>query len=118
MPPPSQLAIATSALTRLVKEKASYHKEHAHQEANIAKLESAAATSEDENAEYTLRQEVCVSLFFTYTTFKHVENEVVLCTSWVFIQLSLSYTEFASFVQLVLLNRVWSAHDPFVSVLS
>lgn len=59
MPPPSQLAIATSALTRLTKEKASYHKEHAHQEANIAKLESAAATSEDENAEYTLRQEVC-----------------------------------------------------------
>jgi hypothetical protein len=58
MPAPSQLAIATSALNRLVKEKASYHKEFEHQQANISKLEAEQATSEDENAEYTLRQEV------------------------------------------------------------
>lgn len=56
MPAPSQLAIATSALNRLVKEEASYHQEQKSQEARIAKLE--ADQSNDENAEYTLRQEV------------------------------------------------------------
>jgi len=55
MAPPSQLAIATSALNRLVKEEASYHKELEKQEASIAKLEQGGG---DENAEYTLRQEV------------------------------------------------------------
>ncbi|KAF7190585.1 Tubulin-specific chaperone A [Pseudocercospora fuligena] len=55
MPAPSQLAIATSALNRLVKEEASYHQEQKSQEARIAKLE--ADQSNDENAEYTLRQE-------------------------------------------------------------
>lgn len=39
---------------RLVKEEASYHKEMAQQEARIKKLE---APSEDENAEYQLKQE-------------------------------------------------------------
>ncbi|SMR54461.1 unnamed protein product [Zymoseptoria tritici ST99CH_1A5] len=57
MPAPSQLSIATSALNRLVKEKASYHKEFEQQQATIAKLEAEQSTSEDENAEYTLRQE-------------------------------------------------------------
>ena len=55
MPPPSQLAIATSALNRLVKEEASYHKELEKQEASIAKLEQGGG---DENAEFTLKQEV------------------------------------------------------------
>lgn len=55
MPPPSKLAIATGVVTRLVKEEASYHKEIEQQQARIKKHE----TSEgDENAEYTLRQEV------------------------------------------------------------
>ncbi|KAK4556097.1 tubulin folding cofactor A [Recurvomyces mirabilis] len=54
MPPPSQLAIATSSLNRLVKEEASYHKELEQQQASIAKLEQGGG---DENAEYTLRQE-------------------------------------------------------------
>jgi regulator of protease activity HflC (stomatin/prohibitin superfamily) len=55
MAPPSKLAIATGVVTRLVKEEASYHKEMAQQEERIKKAE----TSEgDENAEYTLRQEV------------------------------------------------------------
>jgi hypothetical protein len=55
MAPPSKLAIATGVVTRLVKEEASYHKEMAQQEVRIKKAE----TSEgDENAEYTLRQEV------------------------------------------------------------
>lgn len=57
MAPPTQLAIATSSLTRLVKEEASYHKELEQQNANIAKLEQQGPGS-DENAEFTLRQEV------------------------------------------------------------
>jgi len=58
MPPPSKLAVATSSLLRLIKEEASYHKEMAQQEARIKKLE---AGSEDENAEYLLKQEVRAS---------------------------------------------------------
>lgn len=58
MPAPSQLSIATSACTRLVKEEASYRKEYTSQQARITKLESESETSTDENAEYTLRQEV------------------------------------------------------------
>ncbi|KAK5115521.1 hypothetical protein LTR62_001180 [Meristemomyces frigidus] len=54
MPPPSQLAIATSSLNRLVKEEASYHKELSQQQASIAKLEQGGG---DENAEFMLRQE-------------------------------------------------------------
>ena len=56
MAPPSQLSIATSVLNRLVKEEKSYHQEAEHQEGRIAKLEQ--GSSNDENAEYTLRQEV------------------------------------------------------------
>jgi hypothetical protein len=55
MAPPSQLAIATSSLQRLVKEEASYHKELEQQQASISKLESGGG---DENAEYQLKQEV------------------------------------------------------------
>ena len=56
MAPPSQLAIATSSLNRLVKEERSYHQELKQQEASIAKLEQGGG--DDENAEYQLRQEV------------------------------------------------------------
>jgi tubulin-specific chaperone A len=59
MPPPSKLAVATSSLTRLVKEEASYHKEMEQQQARIKKLE---AGSDEENAEYMLRQEVLRSV--------------------------------------------------------
>ncbi|KAI5363751.1 putative tubulin binding cofactor A [Septoria linicola] len=55
MPAPSQIAIATSALNRLVKEEKSYRGEYDSQKARIAKLE--ADQSNDENAEYILRQE-------------------------------------------------------------
>lgn len=59
MPPPSQLAIATSSLNRLVKEERSYHAEHEQQRARIAKLESTQASGDgDENAEFVLAQEV------------------------------------------------------------
>lgn len=61
MPPPSQLAIATSSLNRLVKEESSYHREHEQQSARIAKLESdlqSGQGNEDGNAEFALRQEV------------------------------------------------------------
>jgi tubulin-specific chaperone A len=55
MAPPSKLAIATSAVKRLVKEEASYHKELEQQRTRITKLEN---SSGDENKEYTLKQEV------------------------------------------------------------
>ncbi|KAF7901055.1 hypothetical protein BTUL_0044g00700 [Botrytis tulipae] len=55
MAPPSQLAIATSSVARLVKEEASYHKELVSQQARLKKLEE--ATEEDENREYSLKQE-------------------------------------------------------------
>jgi tubulin-specific chaperone A len=57
MGPPSQLAIATQSLNRLVKEEKSYHTELEQQEARIAKLQQ--GDSGDENAEFTLKQEVC-----------------------------------------------------------
>lgn len=57
MPAPSPLAITTGSLSRFVKDEASYHKELKQQEASIAKLEQ--NQSDDENAEYLLRQEVC-----------------------------------------------------------
>ncbi|MCJ1393993.1 hypothetical protein MMC18_006870 [Xylographa bjoerkii] len=52
MAPPSQLAIATSSLVRLVKEESSYHKELQGQLARIENLDEG-----DENAEYILKQE-------------------------------------------------------------
>lgn len=57
MAPPSQLAIATSAVNRLVKEEASYHKELEQQQARIEKLKQ--GSSDEENAEWNLKQEVC-----------------------------------------------------------
>lgn len=57
MPAPSPLSIATSSLNRLVKEESSYHKELEQQQARIAKLEGGEG-QDDENAEYTLKQEV------------------------------------------------------------
>jgi tubulin-specific chaperone A len=59
MPAPSPLAIATSVLNRLVKEEVSYHKELEQQNVKIAKLE-AGEGADDENADFILRQQVCV----------------------------------------------------------
>ena len=59
MPAPSQLSIATSSLNRLVKEEASYHREHQSQQTRITKLEQQVKDGTgDENAEFSLRQEV------------------------------------------------------------
>lgn len=55
--PPSQLQIATSALQRLVKEEASYHKEQESQEQRIAKLEKS-TDDPDGNRDFILKQEV------------------------------------------------------------
>lgn len=57
MAPPTPLAIATSALQRLVKEEVSYEKELKGQETRLEKI--LASKDEDENAEYKLKQEVC-----------------------------------------------------------
>lgn len=60
MAPPTPLAIATSALQRLVKEEVSYEKELKGQESRLEKI--LATKDEDENAEYKLKQEVCILL--------------------------------------------------------
>lgn len=61
MPPRSQLEINTSSVLRLVKEEASYHREAVEQAERIKKLEN--DKSEDENREFLLQQEVCLSTF-------------------------------------------------------
>lgn len=65
MAPPSQLSIATSSVARLVKEEVSYHKELLSQQARLKKLEE--ATDEDENREYSLKQEVSIFYFFFHS---------------------------------------------------
>ncbi|KAI2943451.1 hypothetical protein CBS147322_8385 [Aspergillus niger] len=56
MAPRSQLEIATASVERLVKEEASYHRELQQQTERVKKLESQEG-GDDENREYTLRQE-------------------------------------------------------------
>ena len=64
MPAPSPLAVATSSVTRLVREYDSYHKELDSQNARVAKIEQEIkAGTGDDNAEYVLKQEVCLSTF-------------------------------------------------------
>lgn len=65
MAPPSKLKIATGVVTRLVKEEKSYHKEIVQQEARIKKAETSTG---DENAEYTLKQEVRIDTFHGHVT--------------------------------------------------
>ncbi|GKU07256.1 hypothetical protein FLAG1_06115 [Fusarium langsethiae] len=60
MPPPSQLAIATGSVNRLLKEEASYHKELEQEEASIEALKKKierGAGDNDENAPYILKQQ-------------------------------------------------------------
>ncbi len=63
MGPPSQLAIATGVVNRLVKEEKSYHKEAEQQRGRITKLEQ--GDTSDENHDFTLRQEVGFSIVCT-----------------------------------------------------
>ncbi|KAJ6180228.1 hypothetical protein N7519_010689 [Penicillium mononematosum] len=56
MAPRTQLEITTSSVIRLVKEEASYHNELQQQAERIKKLEADTA-GDDENREYTLKQE-------------------------------------------------------------
>ena len=55
MAPPSKLAIATSAVQRLVREEESYHEELEQQKIRIQILEE---TKDSEDAEYQVKQEV------------------------------------------------------------
>ncbi|CAM1506930.1 Fc.00g065710.m01.CDS01 [Cosmosporella sp. VM-42] len=60
MPPPSQLSIASSAVKRLLREEASYHKELADQEAQVKVLEEKiknGEANEDGNGEFILKQQ-------------------------------------------------------------
>lgn len=56
MAPSTPLSIATGAVQRLVKEEASYQREKKDQEQRLEKLSE--ETSDDENREYMLNQEV------------------------------------------------------------
>lgn len=56
MAPSTPLSIATGAVQRLVKEEASYQREKKDQEQRLEKLSK--ETSDDENREYMLNQEV------------------------------------------------------------
>ena len=80
MAPPSQLSLATGSLTRLVKEEASYHRELEEQNARIAKLEQGGDSS-DENAEYTLRQEVGNRSFAYSSPMKYILYPLLLSSS-------------------------------------
>lgn len=67
MAPPSKLSIASSSVSRLLKEEASYHKELEQQESRIKRTQREA---EGENAEFQLKQEVNVSgTMFTTSIF-------------------------------------------------
>jgi tubulin-specific chaperone A len=61
MPPPSQLAIATSSVRRLLKEESTYQKELVTEEKKIKDLEQRVKNgeeNEDGNAEFILKQHV------------------------------------------------------------
>ena len=75
MPAPSQLAIATSVLNRLIKEEKSYHKELEQQNVKIAKLE-AGEDADNENAEFILRQQVSG---ITENRFSHLRLFFLIC---------------------------------------
>jgi tubulin-specific chaperone A len=67
MPAPSPLKIATSAVTRLVKEEEYYQKELSSQTARVQKLEENlknSATPAESNAEFMLKQEVSLAALF------------------------------------------------------
>ncbi|KAF5026220.1 hypothetical protein F66182_1687 [Fusarium sp. NRRL 66182] len=60
MPPPSQLAIATGSVNRLLKEEASYHKELEQEEAQVKALKDkidSGAGDDDGNAPFMLKQQ-------------------------------------------------------------
>lgn len=81
MPPPSQLAIATGSVSRLLKEQASYHNELADQEAQIAKQEEsikAGGGDEDGNAAFMLKQSVCFLFLFLFSPFLLVQFPLVV----------------------------------------
>jgi tubulin-specific chaperone A len=61
MPAPSQLAIATQSVQRLIKEEAYYHKELAGEKARVEKIEGdvkAGNSEHGDNADFVLKQEV------------------------------------------------------------
>jgi len=60
MPPPSQLAIATSSLNRLIKEESSYGTELTNQRKRVEQLQAGDGGDEEDvgNSEFQLRQEV------------------------------------------------------------
>lgn len=72
MPAPSPLDVAVSSVNRLVKERTSYQKELVSQRARVEKVEAEIkAGTGDENAEYVLKQEVCLNPLFSPSPCKH-----------------------------------------------
>ncbi|KAL7817770.1 tubulin cofactor A [Trichoderma gracile] len=78
MPPPSPLVIATGAVTRLLKEEASYHKELQEQEAKVKAQEEKIQSGQDDeegNATYILKQHQMV-VEQTRAVFKPLRNRI------------------------------------------
>ena len=67
MPPPSQLSIATSAVTRLLKEETTYRRELEGQEKRLRQMQE--ADNDDENRDFNLKQEVSLPTLFTCIPF-------------------------------------------------
>lgn len=68
MPAPSQLAIATQAVTRLLREDISYQQELLQQQGKVTTLKAevdAGKPDEDGNRDHMLKQLVCPPLLFS-----------------------------------------------------
>lgn len=74
MPAPSQLSIATSAVTRLLKEETTYRRELEGQEKRLRHMQE--AEDDDENRDFNLKQEVSLptlSTSFSIVPISHIQ---------------------------------------------
>jgi tubulin-specific chaperone A len=85
MPPPSQLAIATSSVRRLLKEESTYQKELITEEKKIKDLEQRVKNgeeNEDGNAEFILKQHVSRPASYTPCAARVRQRIMELTTFW------------------------------------
>ncbi|KAF9776976.1 hypothetical protein IL306_004761 [Fusarium sp. DS 682] len=91
MPPPSQLAIATSSVNRLLKEEASYYKEVEQEEAKINALKEKidSGANDDENASFMLKQQQ-TALEQTKAVFEPLRRKIAVAVEKLEDQLAMS----------------------------
>ncbi|KAF4455462.1 tubulin binding cofactor A [Fusarium austroafricanum] len=91
MPPPSQLAIATGSVNRLLKEEASYHKEVEQEEAKVKALKEKidSGANDDENASFMLKQQQ-TALEQTKAVFEPLRQKIAVAVEKLEEQLALS----------------------------